>query len=208
MVIGDDWILVHHNSLRNYATVNTNKLHEIDAVITRHKMKVHYKSLSVKFVKAYYRCWKPFESDPEILKKSSYLNSMGDHLRSQWLSPENLLSTIVKQFVNLLIDYNFARAVHDLIFFQKIFKNVFIGLCGAILMDCQPEALEPPTKARFADQNRIRSRGRWTPCLLISKILGYLCVCARGIWANSQALENLMNPSVCPKTRINQAWQY
>jgi hypothetical protein len=32
-------------------------------------MAVHYKSLSVKFVKADYRCWKPFESDPEITEE-------------------------------------------------------------------------------------------------------------------------------------------
>ena len=172
-------------------------------------MKVHYKSLSVKFVKADYRCWKPFESDPEILKKSSYLNSMGDISDlsdyRQKIFCQPLLNNLSICWSTIIL---LKRAVHDLIFFQKIFKNVFIGLCGAILMDCQPEAVEPPTKARFADQNRIRSRGRWTPCLLISKILGYLCVCARGIRANSQALENLMNPSVCQKTLINQAWQY
>ena len=60
---------LHHNSTTNYATVNTRKLHEIDRVITRLKMAVHYKSLSVKFVKADYRCWKPFESDPEITEE-------------------------------------------------------------------------------------------------------------------------------------------
>lgn len=73
---------IHHNSARNYATVYTYKLHEIDNVITRHKMKVHYKSLSVKFVKADYRCWKPFESDPEITEEVQLPEFHGDHLRS------------------------------------------------------------------------------------------------------------------------------
>ena len=49
-------------------------------------------------------------------------------------------------------------------------------------MDCLPKALEPPTKARFADQNRITSEVVEHPSCLLVKYLA-ICVCFQGIQA-------------------------